>query len=128
MIRRPPRSTRTDTLFPYTTLFRSRTGSAQIDQRSGPGHDLSRQAQICRDGPAVIAMTSAAPATAPSARIELLTAPLPGKPMLPHVELYWHAGAREDWFNFGKPVASRIGDRHVRRESTHPEQGVAVVP
>src|SRR3546814_197631 len=29
MIRRPPRSTRTDTLFPYTTLFRSRPGSLQ---------------------------------------------------------------------------------------------------
>src|SRR3546814_8646029 len=28
MIRRPPRSTRTDTLFPYTTLFRSRMGFA----------------------------------------------------------------------------------------------------
>src|SRR3546814_11397537 len=28
MIRRPPRSTRTDTLFPYTTLFRSR---AELD-------------------------------------------------------------------------------------------------
>src|SRR3546814_191624 len=27
MIRRPPRSTRTDTLFPYTTLFRSVSGS-----------------------------------------------------------------------------------------------------
>src|SRR3546814_18039509 len=27
MRRRPPRSTRTDTLFPYTTLFRSYTGS-----------------------------------------------------------------------------------------------------
>src|SRR3546814_5801743 len=26
MIRRPPRSTRTDTLFPYTTLFRSQIG------------------------------------------------------------------------------------------------------
>src|SRR3546814_10044195 len=26
MIRRPPRSTRTDTLFPYTTLFRSHAG------------------------------------------------------------------------------------------------------
>src|SRR3546814_1252952 len=26
MIRRPPRSTRTDTLFPYTTLFRSGIG------------------------------------------------------------------------------------------------------
>src|SRR3546814_5327119 len=32
MIRRPPRSTRTDTLFPYTTLFRSHaTGDARID-------------------------------------------------------------------------------------------------
>src|SRR3546814_9471352 len=28
MIRRPPRSTRTDTLFPYTTLFRSQSGGA----------------------------------------------------------------------------------------------------
>src|SRR3546814_6529946 len=28
MIRRPPRSTRTDTLFPYTTLFRSGRGAA----------------------------------------------------------------------------------------------------
>src|SRR3546814_20191429 len=28
MIRRPPRSTRTDTLFPYTTLFRSKYGTA----------------------------------------------------------------------------------------------------
>src|SRR3546814_5422508 len=29
MIRRPPRSTRTDTLFPYTTLFRSTTLDAR---------------------------------------------------------------------------------------------------
>src|SRR3546814_7003778 len=29
MIRRPPRSTRTDTLFPYTTLFRSLTALGQ---------------------------------------------------------------------------------------------------
>src|SRR3546814_15025204 len=36
MIRRPPRSTRTDTLFPYTTLFRSlahRVGEGGADQR-----------------------------------------------------------------------------------------------
>src|SRR3546814_7282225 len=32
MLRRPPRSTRTDTLFPYTTLFRS--------WRRGPAHRL----------------------------------------------------------------------------------------
>src|SRR3546814_11549063 len=30
MIRRPPRSTRTDTLFPYTTLFRSRAVATTI--------------------------------------------------------------------------------------------------
>src|SRR3546814_4005606 len=31
MIRRPPRSTRTDTLFPYTTLFRSEEESEESD-------------------------------------------------------------------------------------------------
>src|SRR3546814_10577218 len=35
MIQRPPRSTRTDTLFPYTTLFRSVTAVAQFTV-SGP--------------------------------------------------------------------------------------------
>src|SRR3546814_19109146 len=43
MIRRPPRSTRTDTLFPYTTLFRS--GSGYVGLVSGAcfadcGHDV----------------------------------------------------------------------------------------
>src|SRR3546814_10804473 len=49
MIRRPPRSTRTDTLFPYTTLFRSlayradrrekdqRQDQSIFDGRCGPG-------------------------------------------------------------------------------------------
>src|SRR3546814_1131166 len=32
MIRRPPRSTRTDTLFPYPTLFRSRDGEVDVFQ------------------------------------------------------------------------------------------------
>src|SRR3546814_12707285 len=34
MIRRPPRSTRTDTLFPYTTLFRSPTRKASAQRES----------------------------------------------------------------------------------------------
>src|SRR3546814_7442513 len=39
MIRRPPRSTRTDTLFPYTTLFRS---SRPLDARFwGPHRQFS---------------------------------------------------------------------------------------
>src|SRR3546814_8498060 len=41
MIRQPPRSTRTDTLFPYTTLFRShgyavRIGEARIEPPGAP--------------------------------------------------------------------------------------------
>src|SRR3546814_2942776 len=37
MIRRPPRSTRTDTLFPYTTLFRS---FGHVGERLGHRRDL----------------------------------------------------------------------------------------
>src|SRR3546814_9617259 len=47
MIRRPPRSTRTDTLFPYTTLFRSvadaQTGES-ISLRERAEHDQVRVA------------------------------------------------------------------------------------
>src|SRR3546814_1493520 len=41
MIRRPPRSTRTDTLFPYTTLFRSEEGLVE---------DLRGHADVVDDG------------------------------------------------------------------------------
>src|SRR3546814_1478764 len=37
MIRRPPRSTRTDTLFPYTTLFRSHSRACPRNGRSTSG-------------------------------------------------------------------------------------------
>src|SRR3546814_16348765 len=46
MIRRPPRSTRTDTLFPYTTLFRSRRGG-----RAAKGRDPPDQGSADRRGP-----------------------------------------------------------------------------
>src|SRR3546814_18152012 len=48
MIRRPPRSTRTDTLFPYTTLFRS----AEVDERIHVEIEVRRQGRfvICRHG------------------------------------------------------------------------------
>src|SRR3546814_11760252 len=42
MVRRPPRSTRTDTLFPYTTLFRSRDGFF-CDRIKGHAINLWRQ-------------------------------------------------------------------------------------
>src|SRR3546814_4983366 len=41
MIRRPPRSTRTDTLFPYTTLFRSALPDRQV------GRWLWREVRSC---------------------------------------------------------------------------------
>src|SRR3546814_5833424 len=47
---RPPRSTRTDPLFPYTTLFRSPEGAAQLHQvprrlRQGVGRQVLLSAQ-----------------------------------------------------------------------------------
>src|SRR3546814_7295888 len=42
MIRRPPRSTRTDTLFPYTTLFRSLL-DLRIHEADGFVHDFDSQ-------------------------------------------------------------------------------------
>src|SRR3546814_5138570 len=36
MIRRPPRSTRTDTLFPYTTLFRSQVDALVLQRAPQP--------------------------------------------------------------------------------------------
>src|SRR3546814_2750665 len=54
MIRRPPRSTRTDTLFPYTTLFRSPPGGARHGRRhrdprrSGTGRRHPWHARACR--------------------------------------------------------------------------------
>src|SRR3546814_3108408 len=47
MIRRPPRSTRTDTLFPYTTLFRS----PRPAQMAGPAVHGARSLALCRFEP-----------------------------------------------------------------------------
>src|SRR3546814_19397320 len=75
MIRRPPRSTRTDTLFPYTTLFRSqlrgiigvavgempdagiavrpaRNGAQMIDQMAKTGSETVEQAPLRLANPA----------------------------------------------------------------------------
>src|SRR3546814_8466408 len=46
MIRRPPRSTRTDTLFPYTTLFRS--GARGQEANPGLSEGFSVRAGACR--------------------------------------------------------------------------------
>src|SRR3546814_6300454 len=60
MIRRPPRSTRTDTLFPYTTLFRSRP-TYFTDTDAGLDHGAFRplyvsggRSDIKKDNPPII--------------------------------------------------------------------------
>src|SRR3546814_20538542 len=50
MIRRPPRSTRTDTLFPYTTLFRSLHALPGKDGRFKLGTIAARLASVGRIG------------------------------------------------------------------------------
>src|SRR3546814_2953330 len=47
MIRRPPRSTRTDTLFPYTTLFRSYSAGYVESHASGECHWIDAVLPIC---------------------------------------------------------------------------------
>src|SRR3546814_66180 len=63
MIRRPPRSTRTDTLFPYTTLFRSR-GQASLAAererqakalRQALGLEPAEEQALAKGAPAVTA-------------------------------------------------------------------------
>src|SRR3546814_8399841 len=48
MIRRPPRSTRTDTLFPYTTLFRSQVARRHIGDRNIVAYPVLRHVDIGR--------------------------------------------------------------------------------
>src|SRR3546814_13100867 len=61
MVRRPPRSTRTDTLFPYTTLVRSSSTTAwpsrcrhAAEPGPGPTHALYRRATAMRCTEAVV--------------------------------------------------------------------------
>src|SRR3546814_18950136 len=54
MIRRPPRSTRTDTLFPYTTLFRSAVAAHQC------AGEQQRLARLGRQHPHGLALSGAA--------------------------------------------------------------------
>src|SRR3546814_19088531 len=57
MIRRPPRSTRTDTLFPDTTLFRSGGEEAEEERRAGApaAGDHDRRSHLCAGGPGSLA-------------------------------------------------------------------------
>src|SRR3546814_6396124 len=62
MIRRPPRSTRTDTLFPYTTLFRSRHGWRGVGgARAGEGRSRQAPGTPARNASAISSEAAARP-------------------------------------------------------------------
>src|SRR3546814_9389737 len=64
MIRRPPRSTRTDTLFPYTTLFRSFIqATTEVDSSTASARYSSGRRHDCQAG---LHQATAAQATTPS--------------------------------------------------------------
>src|SRR3546814_14648539 len=54
MILRPPRSTRTDTLFPYTTLFRSGGGSAVRKAGTASAAEAEPGSTSTRSGPSTL--------------------------------------------------------------------------
>src|SRR3546814_2079143 len=123
MIRRPPRSTRTDTLFPYTTLFRSaglNMGDAApsveefASEDMGSADDLRAFAALCR--PAVIrGRFSDWPAVAAGRQ--------GGAAALSHIARF-AAGSSAEYFTAGAELGGRYhygeGDRKsTRLNSSH---------
>src|SRR3546814_2870818 len=86
-IRRPPRSKRTDTLFPYTTLFRSNRSLVAL---RGPGLSTKGRGAARRDVLALISVRRAADEGAPPLDADAIAERLFGK-ALPAPEAY---GAR----------------------------------
>src|SRR3546814_14933971 len=83
MIRRPPRSTRTDTLFPYTTLFRSQGHDARIflvPQRQIAQHflDIGRIGRFADRAPPE--GTGFHPPSNPAVEISRRPKPMPQRP------------------------------------------------
>src|SRR3546814_10328530 len=111
MIRRPPRSTRTDTLFPYTTLFRSpqllingASGIAVGMATNIPPHNLNEVVDGC------IALIDN-----PAIEISELMTHIPA-PDFPTAGLLLDAAGLVDAYNTGR---GRIDRKSTRLNSIH---------
>src|SRR3546814_4473318 len=86
MIRRPPRSTRTDTLFPYTTLFRSSHNAGVtvvivgISNHAGASRLLYSIADDGRDTVKKVTNINAYLVPAPNVIVNSLAKPVDGRP------------------------------------------------
>src|SRR3712207_9474258 len=102
MIRRPPRST----LFPYTTLFRSRSAPEAAMPEQAPSDDHTTE-----PAPALLTITEAA---------ELLRAPVA-------TLRYWrHLGTGPTSFRLGRHVLYRRDRKSTRLNSSHANISYAV--
>src|SRR3546814_20509737 len=87
MIRRPPRSTRTDTLFPYTTLFRSGKGVCLMD-REILLNGLLNDGDSCRVTPHLL--------------VGIIEPSIPNSYLLPHPLVFLLAPAGESLRHLGQ--------------------------
>src|SRR3546814_14111926 len=104
-IRRPPRSTRTDTLFPYTTLFRSDYLSQDFTAIT-PHQYLQATAPLSEAEHVVMAAM-------PTAEERKLLAMKPGEPCLLLRRQTWSAGVPVTWAR----LLHRSAERRVGQES-----------
>src|SRR3546814_4419414 len=104
MIRRPPRSTRTDTLLPYTTLFRSGR-LAEVQAAVVPGAVARHRLHV------EVAVGGGAPVDLQLAEAELL-------PLFPGGEV--HVGTRDRALHLVGPVAGQEDDRKSTRLNSSP--------
>src|SRR3546814_13373122 len=112
MIRRPPRSTRTDTLFPYTTLFRSTAPLHQLLKESGQFGRKSGRGffEYGADGKAVVPSPDTPSSTPPAARVVLAEeAEAPG-------DLLRSFASAVTGFDDGAQIARASGRARVWRE------------
>src|SRR3546814_16982759 len=116
MIRRPPRSTRTDTLFPYTTLFRSNVACKLLNCASGQCSNYPKRKKLVPDciqlTPAKVRKMNWLPKTC-AYRLVALGKDLP----------WWHhlkSGSRETVYQAGMSVAGRcISEKHAGELEDH---------
>src|SRR3546814_11511050 len=116
MIRRPPRSTRTDTLFPYTTLFRSEE-LAWLDALDAAQRWVILQ-KIVNFGPLALVITKDQPcpsdllAVAEEAQVPLWVSPRRGHELLTLFQ-YHLAGALAPRVTLHGVFMEEIGRAHV---------------